>query len=43
MATEESGMSFQRELASQSWALYSIGMFMILVRTYVPTHLDDMV
>lgn len=26
-------MLFQQELASQSWALYGIGMFMILLRT----------
>ncbi|OAL07352.1 hypothetical protein IQ06DRAFT_342090 [Phaeosphaeriaceae sp. SRC1lsM3a] len=27
-------MSFQQELASQSWALYGIGMFMIILRTF---------
>jgi hypothetical protein len=28
-------MAFQQELAAQSWALYGIGMFLIVVRTYV--------
>lgn len=35
MAAAEPAMSFQTELASQSWALYGIGMFMIVIRTYV--------
>lgn len=25
--------SFQRELATQTWALYGVGMFMIVLRT----------
>jgi hypothetical protein len=35
MAGEDTAMSFQTQLASQTWALYGIGMFMIVLRTYV--------
>ncbi|KAJ8115477.1 hypothetical protein OPT61_g2879 [Boeremia exigua] len=34
MADEGADMSFPRELAHQSWTLYGIGMFMIIVRTF---------
>jgi hypothetical protein len=34
-------MSFQKELSSQSWTLYGIGMFLICLRTYVHSYSLD--
>lgn len=41
MTSQGFDMSFQKELASQSWTLYGIGMFMICLRTYVDMLLYD--
>jgi hypothetical protein len=35
MADAPADLSFPHQLASQSWTLYGIGMFMIILRTYV--------
>lgn len=35
MVSQGFATSFQRELATQSWTLYGIGIFVIIVRTCV--------